>query len=181
MHKALSHKRYTQQPPVASFTKEVNPRLAKRPLKISGRLANRELISLVKEATGDRQGPSTRPLVWSSVFWPGWIYYKSPFEQYSLNIHGTFINTRYTFVHVISVHKLLPRKFNDLTKGVHHVHLTFVVFLATTRGMHLCLYSRSDLQMSLDYMFPRDKIKHYYYTFRCSDIRPLPKLMFTYC
>ena len=38
--------------PVASFTKEVNPRLAKRPLKINGRLANHELTSLVKEATG---------------------------------------------------------------------------------------------------------------------------------
>ena len=38
-------------PPVASFTKEVNPRLAKRPLKINGRLANHRLTSLVKEAT----------------------------------------------------------------------------------------------------------------------------------
>ena len=38
--------------PVASFTKEVNPRLAKRPLKTNGRLANLELTSLVKEATG---------------------------------------------------------------------------------------------------------------------------------
>ena len=37
--------------PVASFTKEVNQRLAKRPLKINGRLANRRLASLVKEAT----------------------------------------------------------------------------------------------------------------------------------
>ena len=36
---------------VASFTKEVNPWLAKRPLKINGRLTNRELTSLVKEAT----------------------------------------------------------------------------------------------------------------------------------
>ena len=36
---------------VASFNKEVNPRLAKRPLKTNGRLANRELTSLVKEAT----------------------------------------------------------------------------------------------------------------------------------
>ena len=41
--------------PVASFTKEVNPRLAKRPLKTNGRLANPELTSLVKEATcGDK-------------------------------------------------------------------------------------------------------------------------------
>ena len=41
--------------PVASFTKEVNPRLAKRPLKTNGRLANRGLTSLVKEATGGRK------------------------------------------------------------------------------------------------------------------------------
>ena len=38
--------------PVSSFTKEVNPRLAKHPLKINGLLANRELTSLVKEDTG---------------------------------------------------------------------------------------------------------------------------------
>ena len=37
---------------VASFTKKVNSQLAKRPLKTDGRLANRELTSLVKEATG---------------------------------------------------------------------------------------------------------------------------------
>ena len=36
---------------VASFTKEVNPILAKRPLVFNGRLANRGLISLVKEST----------------------------------------------------------------------------------------------------------------------------------
>ena len=36
---------------VAFFTKEVNPRSAKRPLIFNGRLANRGLISLVKEAT----------------------------------------------------------------------------------------------------------------------------------
>ena len=36
---------------VASFTKEVNSRLAKRALKTNGRLANLELTSLVKEAT----------------------------------------------------------------------------------------------------------------------------------
>ena len=34
--------------PVASFTKEVNSRLAKRPLVFNGRLANRGLTSLVK-------------------------------------------------------------------------------------------------------------------------------------
>ena len=38
-------------PSVAYFTKEVNPRLAKRPLVFNGRLANRGLTSLVKEAT----------------------------------------------------------------------------------------------------------------------------------
>ena len=38
--------------PVASFTKEINPRLAKRPLKTNGLLANCRLTSLVKEATG---------------------------------------------------------------------------------------------------------------------------------
>ena len=38
--------------PVASFTKEVNQRLAKRPLVFNGRLTNRGLTSLVKEATG---------------------------------------------------------------------------------------------------------------------------------
>ena len=38
-------------PVVASLIKEVNPGLAKRPLKIDGGLANRWLTSLVKEAT----------------------------------------------------------------------------------------------------------------------------------
>ena len=38
------------EPPVASFSKENNPRLAKRPVKTNGRLANRGLTSLVKEA-----------------------------------------------------------------------------------------------------------------------------------
>ena len=41
----------TLQTPVASFTEEINPQLAKRPLKINGRLANRRSTSLVKEAT----------------------------------------------------------------------------------------------------------------------------------
>ena len=36
---------------VVSFTKEVNPQLAKHLLKTNGRLANLELNSLVKEAT----------------------------------------------------------------------------------------------------------------------------------
>ena len=45
--------RYTS---VASFTKEVHQRLAKRPLVFIGRLANRWLTSLVKEATGVQDG-----------------------------------------------------------------------------------------------------------------------------
>ena len=40
---------------MASFTKEVTLRLAKRPLVANGRLANRWLTSLVKEAIGHRQ------------------------------------------------------------------------------------------------------------------------------
>ena len=44
--------RHHETYPVASFTKEVNSRLAKRPLVFNGRLANRGLTSLVKEATG---------------------------------------------------------------------------------------------------------------------------------
>ena len=36
---------------VTSFTKEFNPWLAKRPLKTNGCLANRQLNSLVKDAT----------------------------------------------------------------------------------------------------------------------------------
>ena len=46
-----SHSCLQLQTTVASFTKEVNPRLAKRPLKINGRLANRGLTLLVREAT----------------------------------------------------------------------------------------------------------------------------------
>ena len=42
--------------PVASFTKEVNLKLAKCPLVYNGRLANRGLTSLVKEATGSCGG-----------------------------------------------------------------------------------------------------------------------------
>ena len=45
--------------PVASFTKEVNSRLVKHPLVFNGRLANRGLTSLVKEATGLPWYPTT--------------------------------------------------------------------------------------------------------------------------
>ena len=37
---------------IRCFIKQVNPLLAKRPLKTNGRLANRWLTSLVKEAKG---------------------------------------------------------------------------------------------------------------------------------
>ena len=50
--------------PVASFTKEVNPRLAKRLLKTNGRLANRGLTSLVKEATAGVITSHIKPRVW---------------------------------------------------------------------------------------------------------------------
>ena len=47
---------------VASFTKEVNWRLAKRPLVFNGRLANHQLTSLIKEATD----------VSANKHWPTW-------------------------------------------------------------------------------------------------------------
>ena len=40
------------QRPVASFTKEVDPQLANRPLVSNGRLANHGLLSLVKDVNG---------------------------------------------------------------------------------------------------------------------------------
>ena len=46
-----------QTTPVVFFAKEVNPRLPKRPWKTNGRLANRELTSLVKEATEQNHLP----------------------------------------------------------------------------------------------------------------------------
>ena len=50
MEDTLEHVTVHWRPAVAFFTKEVNPRLAKRPLKTNGRLANRGLTSLVIEA-----------------------------------------------------------------------------------------------------------------------------------
>ena len=55
LYNGLSNMESTLGTSVASFTKEVNQRLAKRPLKTNGRLANRRLTSLVKEATGGWQ------------------------------------------------------------------------------------------------------------------------------
>ena len=46
---------------MASFTKEVYWQLAKRPLILNGHLANRQLTSLVKEATGTCQAASHYP------------------------------------------------------------------------------------------------------------------------
>ena len=57
LHKCHSAPTLIIKQPVASFTKEVNSRLAKRPLVFNGRLANLELTSLVKEATGDWHDP----------------------------------------------------------------------------------------------------------------------------
>ena len=65
---------------MASFTKEVNPRLAKCPLKTNGRLAKRGLASLVKEATAGRvmnkfgfctqyMGPTINPSNVGEEFW----------------------------------------------------------------------------------------------------------------
>ena len=56
--------RFTHQT-VASFTKDVNPRLAKRPLKTNGRLAIRGLTSLVKEVTAGSH--SYKQLYWPKV------------------------------------------------------------------------------------------------------------------
>ena len=51
IHKFIKSTMLTQFP-VASFTEEVNPRLAKRTLVFNGRFANSRLNSLVKEAIG---------------------------------------------------------------------------------------------------------------------------------
>ena len=57
--------------PVASFTKEVNRRLAKRPLVFNGRLANRRLTSLVKDALAmELRHSCTNP----SIYWWTWCY-----------------------------------------------------------------------------------------------------------
>ena len=54
-----------QTTPAVFFTKEVNPRLAKRPLKTKGRLAYCGLTSLVKEATEQNYLPIY--WLWASV------------------------------------------------------------------------------------------------------------------
>ena len=60
------------QLPLASFTNKVNPRLAKRPLDFNGRLANRGLTSLIKEATGliyRTETDSTETFPWLLYQW----------------------------------------------------------------------------------------------------------------
>ena len=52
---------------MASFSKEVNLWLAKCPLVFNGRLANRWLISLVKEAIGGKQLPKPMANVADSI------------------------------------------------------------------------------------------------------------------
>ena len=54
--------------PVSSLTKEVNPRLAKRILKMNGLLAHLELTTLVKETIGHR-GPKVKKQVSSENAW----------------------------------------------------------------------------------------------------------------
>ena len=81
-------------PTVASFTKEVYPRLAKRPLKTNGRLANRGLTSLVKEDTGGYP--------WLQI-WGGFLS--------ALNMVHTLIPIRLLFVLVL----VTPRE-RDNTK-----------------------------------------------------------------
>ena len=57
---------------VASFTKQVNPRWAQRPLKTNGCLANLGLTILVKEATGGQvRLPLSRIL--RSLIWQSWV------------------------------------------------------------------------------------------------------------
>ena len=56
---------------MASFTKEVNPRLAKRPLVFNGRLANRGLTSLIKEVNGNQLDLlGKRPVL---LLYPAWL------------------------------------------------------------------------------------------------------------
>ena len=61
--------------PVASFPKEVNPRLDNRPLQTNGRSAILELTSLVKEVTG---GP-TKPISYVRHLSPGFNLIKALF------------------------------------------------------------------------------------------------------
>ena len=68
---------------VASFTKEVNSILAKRPLVFNGRLANRGLTSLVKEATGQHQA-----IIWATagILLIGPL--RTKFNEISIAIHA---------------------------------------------------------------------------------------------
>ena len=64
----------TQSQRVASFTKEVNQRLANRPLVFNGRLANRGSTPLVKEATGDCSAANAvwgNLRLWQRALWVG--------------------------------------------------------------------------------------------------------------
>ena len=89
--------------PVAPFTKDVNPRLAKRPLVFNGRLANRGLTSLVKEAAG-------RPHV---IIWTGpGILLIGPLWTNLMKFKSTFIylHSRNAFDNVFrKLAAILPR------------------------------------------------------------------------
>ena len=75
--------------PVASFTKEVNPRLAKCPLVFNGRLVNCGLTSLVKKNNGDTKSQDISTMKLTQLFHSilvlgpgGWINIKMSSYQY---------------------------------------------------------------------------------------------------
>ena len=72
--------------PVASLTKEVNSRLAKRPLVFNGRLANRGLTSLVKEATAANNGATTISVPCQVVEYLQLIW-RSGTRRWNLRVH----------------------------------------------------------------------------------------------
>ena len=69
---------------VAFFTKEVNLWLAECPLKTNGSLANLELTSLVKEATGDENGK----------VWAHWVNAMAADAMSNVDIH-VFLGSKY--------------------------------------------------------------------------------------
>ena len=98
---------------VASFTKVVNQRLAKRPLKTNGHLANRGLTSLVKEASGVKNGAALHFLLKvSNLLWrcrqlQYWTHNhlvsNNSLSMYFLVAHGAglhMLHTRVVFIKV---------------------------------------------------------------------------------
>ena len=77
---------------MASFTKEVNPQLAKCPLKTNGCLANRGLTSSVKEATGCRA--SRTHTVYPKKYAHGFVVlcFVVVMQLFIMNSHEVFIH-----------------------------------------------------------------------------------------